>query len=149
MRAPAVVLVSVVSLIGGSITTPHAQAQSSGVQLDFAFFRDRVQPIFVTKRPGHARCVSCHVAGTPMRLQPLSPGTSTWTEEDARKNFAAVSRAVIPGSMNSALLVHPLATDAGGDLFHSGGKHWNSQNDPEWQTLAAWVRGEKLPGSER
>ena len=34
------------------------------------------------------------------------------------------------------------------DPFHAGGKHWKSQNDPEWQTLAAWVRGEKLAGSK-
>ena len=36
------------------------------------------------------------------------------------------------------------ATTAGGDPFHAGGKHWTSRNDPEWQTLAAWVRGERL-----
>ena len=50
---------------------------------------------------------------------------------------------VVPGSLKSKLLVHPLATDAGGDLFHNGGKHWNSQSDPEWLILAAWVRGER------
>jgi YVTN family beta-propeller protein len=44
--------------------------------------------------------------------------------------------------LSSRLLIHPLATDAGGDLYHNGGKHWKSQNDPEWQTLAAWARGQ-------
>ena len=43
--------------------------------------------------------------------------------------------------MKSRLLVHPLAADAGGDHFHNGGKHWLSQTNPEWQTLAAWVGG--------
>jgi YVTN family beta-propeller protein len=38
-------------------------------------------------------------------------------------------------------LIHPLANDGGGDLYHSGGKHWKSKADPEWQTLAAWVQG--------
>src|SRR5215471_4848925 len=28
--------------------------------------------------------------------------------------------------------------------MHDGGKHWKSQDDPEWQTLAAWVNGAKL-----
>ena len=37
--------------------------------------------------------------------------------------------------------MHPLARGAGGDPFHGGGKHWESQTDPEWQTLAAWVKG--------
>ena len=35
----------------------------------------------------------------------------------------------------------PLRWEAGGTTFHFGGKHWDSVNDPEWQTLAAWVRG--------
>jgi hypothetical protein len=35
----------------------------------------------------------------------------------------------------------PLAEAAGGTAFHPGGKHWTSQDDPEWQALADWVRG--------
>jgi hypothetical protein len=110
-------------------------------QLDFEFFKTQVQPIFVAKRPGHARCVSCHTTGTPMRLQPLSPGGTTWDEKQSRQNFDVVRQRVIPGSLQSKLLIHLLAAAAGGDGFHSGGKHWDSQKDPEWQTLAAWVRG--------
>ena len=109
--------------------------------LDYEFFKARVQPIFLAKRPGHARCVACHVGGTPMRLQPLSGGAG-WNDEDTRKNFEAVRRMVVPGSAKSRLLVHPLAEEAGGDFFHNGGKHWASQNDPEWQTLKAWVLGQ-------
>ena len=109
--------------------------------LDYEFFKTRVQPIFLTKRPGHARCIVCHASGTPLRLQPLPPGSATWSDEASRKNFDAVRRVVVPGSMKSRLLVHPLAEDAGGDFYHSGGKHWSSQTDPEWQTLKAWVFG--------
>jgi hypothetical protein len=114
-------------------------AQSTS--LDFDFFRTNVQPIFLAKRPGHARCIACHASGTPLRLQPLSPGSTAWNEEDSRKNFEAVRRVVMPGSVKSRLLTHPLAEQAGGDFFHSGGKHFNSQDDPEWQTLKAWVMG--------
>ena len=57
----------------------------------------------------------------------------------------AQNRFVVPGRpLKSKLLIHPLAEEAGGDEFHGGGHHWKSQDDPEWQTLAAWVRGEKL-----
>ena len=56
--------------------------------------------------------------------------------------FDVVRREVAPGSVKSKLLVHPLAEDAGGDFFHNGGKHFSSQNDPEWQTLKAWVLGQ-------
>ena len=109
--------------------------------LDYEMFKTKVQPIFVAKRAGHARCISCHSSGTPLRLQPLPSGSTTWNEEQSRKNFEAVKRVVVPGSLKSMLLVHPLAEQAGGDFFHNGGKHWNSQNDPEWQTLKAFVLG--------
>jgi len=120
---------------GVLLVTSIAQAQT----LSFEFFRDRVQPIFLAKRPGHARCIECHDNGTP-RLQELSPGATTWNDEQSHKNFDVWSRMVAPGDpKDSRLLMHPLAHEAGGDPFHAGGKHWKSQSDPEWQTLAAWV----------
>ena len=49
---------------------------------------------------------------------------------------------MVPGDpLKSILLTNPLDTEAGGSPWHEGGKHWHSQTDPEWQTLAAWVRG--------
>jgi hypothetical protein len=45
--------------------------------------------------------------------------------------------------------MHPLAASAGGDPFHTGGKHWTSQSDPEWQVLAAWVKGQTLSSAAR
>jgi hypothetical protein len=122
------------------LTTAAALTGQTG-SLDYAFFKTKVQPIFVAKRAGHARCIACHGSGTPLRLQPLPPGATTWNEEDSRKNFEAVRRVVVPGSLKSRLLLHPLTEDAGGDFYHSGGKHWSSQNDAEWQTLKAWVMG--------
>lgn len=119
-------------------------APSSPPSLDYEFFKARVQPVFLARRSGHARCIACHGSGTPLRLQPLSPGSTTWTEEESRKNFEAIQRAVEPGNVQSRLLIHPLAEKAGGDFFHNGGKHFNSQNDPEWQVLKAWVLGETV-----
>jgi len=116
--------------------------------LDYAFFKERVQPIFLKKRPGHARCVTCHRHGSPP-LEPLAPEAVTWNEEQSRANFAVWKQFVVPGNpLKSQLLLHPLAAQAGGDHFHAGGKHWKSQSDPEWQTLAAWVNGETIGGSK-
>jgi hypothetical protein len=128
-------------------------AQSTGSApskptLDYAFFKERVQPVLLKKRPGHARCVTCHEHGSPP-LQPLAAGADGWTEEQSRKNFDVWKLFVVPGNpLKSALLVHPLAESAGGDRFHAGGKHWKSQSDPEWQTLAAWVKGQTTGGSK-
>jgi len=125
--------------VGAFGQQPAAPARPT---LDFEYFKTKVQPIFLNKRPGHARCIACHGQGTPMRLQPLDPGATTWTDEESRQNFDAVRRvAVVPGSLKSKLLMHPLAEDAGGDFYHNGGKHFTSQNDPEWQTLRNWVMG--------
>ena len=47
---------------------------------------------------------------------------------------------MVPNNLTSSkLLLHPLAADGGGDFYHSGGKHWNSFLDPEWQTLAKTI----------
>src|SRR6266849_2222617 len=80
--------------------------------LDYDYFKTKVQPIFTTKRPGHARCISCHSSGTPLRLQPLAAGTTSWNDEESRKNFQAVQRVAIAGNMKSKLLVHPLEEKA-------------------------------------
>jgi hypothetical protein len=123
----------------GQQPTSSSPASSS---LNYEFFKTKVQPIFLAKRPGHARCIACHGSGTPLRLQPLSPGSTTWNEEESRKNFEAIQRVVVSGNLKSRLLLHPLEEQAGGDFYHSGGKHFSSQNDPEWQILKAWVLGE-------
>jgi len=119
-----------------------AAQQPTAPGFDYEVFKARIQPIFLAKRPGHARCVSCHSAGTAFRLQPLAPGATTWTEEETHKNFDAMRRVAAPGNLKSRILVHPLAEAAGGDFFHSGGKHWQSQADHEWQALRAWIMGE-------
>jgi YVTN family beta-propeller protein len=120
-------------------------AQQAPAALDYEFFKTRVQPMLTTKRAGNARCVSCHGFGTPMRLQPLPAGAATWSEDDSRKNFELLKSRVVAGRPEiSRLLRHPLAEAAGGDAHHDGGKHWKTTDDPEWQMLAAWVRGATL-----
>ena len=141
-------IVSWVMVAIGFLGQQPGSSSAALKQLDFEIFKAKIQPIFLARRPGHARCVTCHSAGTSFRLQPLSPGATTWTEEESQKNFQAVRRVVVPGSMKSRILTHPLAEPAGGDFFHSGGKHWSSQSDPEWQTLKAWVVGETTNSSK-
>jgi hypothetical protein len=115
----------------------YAAAQS----LDFNTYRTKVEPIFNKKRPTHARCVVCHAGGRAGFLAPLAEGQETWTMEQSRENFTRVSRLVnLQNPMNSPLLKHPLAGTAGGDDFHSGGRQFQSQDDPDWKVLADWVR---------
>jgi len=154
--ARALILLAAVSLATAmSPFSTRAAAQApppprpAAAALDYEFFKTRVQPIFLAERPGHARCIACHGSGTPMRLQALAGGRNAWTEEESRKNFDVVRRMVVPGSAKSRLLMHPLAEQAGGDFYHNGGKHWTSQNDPEWQTVKAWVMGATAPAARQ
>ncbi len=135
---------AVVACSGGS-TDPEG--------LDFAFYRENVEPIFYASRgdflppePGEPACVMCHTwqANTPLMLESLEEnddGSVYWTEAQSRANFEVVSRLVTPGDPeNSRLLQTPLSPQAGGSPMHTGGKFWDSQDNPEWQTLAEWVQ---------
>lgn len=111
--------------------------------LDFGFFRDCVQRIFLNKRQGLMECVHCHDSGVRGFAQNIPDGTY-WNNAQSRENFTLLKRYIDPGfPMRSRFLTHPLAADAGGDHFHGGGRRWASREDPEWQMLAAWVRGER------
>jgi hypothetical protein len=151
MRIVFCVMAAVLALQLAASSGAMAQqpAPASKATLDFDYFKTQVQPVFLIKRQGYTRCVVCHTGGGEAGfLQPLSPGATTWDEEQSRKNFAAVSRLVVPGQpMKSRLLTHPLEPKAGGDEFHNGGRQFTSQDDPQFQTLAGWVTGKTAGGS--
>jgi hypothetical protein len=113
--------------------------------LDYEFFKTRVQPVFLEKRPTHTRCVVCHAeSNNAFRLERLSPGAASWNDEQSRKNFEMAAKVVNPGDPGtSRLLMQPLAPEGGGNIFHSGGRQFASKEDPGWKTLAAWVNGQK------
>jgi YVTN family beta-propeller protein len=132
----------------GTTTTspPGEKAPSDSAQsaaLSYEFFKIKVQPIFLKTRAEHARCYGCHILSNRIfRLEPLAPGSTDWNEEQSRKNFQSALEVVNPDNpAASKLLLHPLAPEAGGDPFHSGGRQFASQNDPDWLVMAKWVRG--------
>jgi hypothetical protein len=138
------------------VLAPLATAQTSGSpdaqapQLDYEYFKTRVEPIFLKKRSeDHARCYVCHQVmrhgGGPLSLDMLPAGASFWTEEQSRHNFEAVSKLVVPGNPDLSLFLRmPLAPEAGGLAdTHQGGRQFASQDDPDWKNMKAWVMGQK------
>jgi hypothetical protein len=118
-----------------------SQVASQGKPLDFETFKSKVEPIFLEHRDGHVRCYVCHSENnSAFHLERLPAGANFWTDEQSRKNFQSVSGLVVPNDpAASRLLKHPLAPEAGGDLFHSGGRQFENKNDPDWKLLAQWA----------
>ena len=122
-----------------------ASAARGETVLDYDFFKRKVEPIFLKKRGDHARCAVCHqLSNNAFRLEKLPDGASFWTEDQSKKNFAVVSTLVVAGDpAQSRLLLQPLAPQAGGNAYHSGGWQFASKNDLDWKTIEAWVKGRK------
>jgi hypothetical protein len=115
--------------------------------VDFEFFRACVQNVFNTPREGHIKCSNCHNAGL-MGFAPVpGQGRGEWNEEEARQAFRVISRLIVAGNpVQSRFLLKPLHPDGGGSYAHNGPRRWQNRDDPEWQMLAAWVRGERKGG---
>jgi hypothetical protein len=138
--------VSALALATASLVSYAADAP------DFDYFKAKVQPIFLAKRPGHARCVMCHAeANNALKLEKLPAGQEHWTEEQTHKNYDTVVKIVQAADdpLKSKILIHPLAPEAGGDAFHSGGRQFVNKNDPNWKTIAAWASGATLMSGKK
>jgi hypothetical protein len=122
----------------GSVSKVMSQGKPP---LDYEAFKAKVEPIFLERREGHVRCYVCHSENNNgLHLERLSEGATNWNDEQSRKNFQSVSGLVNAANpSDSRLLIHPLAPESGGDLFHSGGRQFADKNDPDWKILAQWA----------
>src|SRR4249919_3037008 len=104
------VIAAVAALGVGAVTIGASQAAPAQA-LDYTFFKTKVEPIFMKKRPGHSPCVVCHTgANNFLRLEELAPGQTAWNDEQSKKMFESVSKLVTPANRpQSRLLIHPLA----------------------------------------
>ena len=122
-----------------------SEVASQGKPLDYEAFKSKHRAD-LPGEPRRARAVLRLSLGEQQRLPPgaASRRRKFWTDEQSRKNFQSVSGLVVPNDpAASRLLIHPLAPEAGGDLFHSGGRQFENKNDPDWKLLAQWAGAEK------
>jgi hypothetical protein len=125
---------------------PERFTPAAEPELDFEFYRTCVQQVYRSPRYGQLSCEQCHAGGFTGFAPRAADGTA-WTEEEARRGFEAIQRVILPGDpIQSRWLLKPLHPDGGGSYTHNGVRRWPSRDDPEWQMLAAWVRGERTGG---
>jgi hypothetical protein len=118
-------------------------AAAAAPSLDFEFFESCVQRVFANPREGHIRCSNCHSSGL-IGFAPVPQSGSGWSAAEAKRAFQTISRLIIPGNPEqSRFMLKPLHPDGGGSYTHNGPRRWPSRNDPEWQMLAEWIRGER------
>ena len=92
-------------------------------------------------------CTRCHAGGSA-GFAPAPANGSSWTEQEARRGFEVIQRLIVPGNPEeSRWMLKPLHPDGGGSYTHNGVRRWQSRDDPEWQMLAEWIRGERTGNS--
>jgi hypothetical protein len=97
-RASSYIAVAACLLLAAAGSLRQANSQT----LDYQTFRDKVQAVFLHKREGYTRCVVCHtINNAPFHLVPLSPGASTWNDEQSRQNFQLVQQVLLGQSFLS------------------------------------------------
>ena len=133
-----------------------AATDAAALQVPFDYYRVNIEPLFLRPRGypgstrGQAACVMCHVWQTSVRFsleEPTeTPNGGVWTEEQSRRNYEMVTKLVNASDPESSrFLLKPLSQVAGG-LPHTGGNHWASTEDPEYQVVLDWIRA--LPADE-
>ena len=103
----------IVLIIALAVILPASSAFAAEVALDYDSYKSRVEPIFLKKRPSHGRCYVCHAeSNNAFRLEKLSPGSTSWTEEQSQRNFEKIAALVVAGAPDkSKLLLQPLAPE--------------------------------------
>src|SRR5437016_9701324 len=92
-------------LTGIALQCAVSSADAQSLDYDYEFFKARVAPIFLQKRPGHTRCVVCHAerSNNAFRLEKL-PAGGRWTEEQPRRNYERAPPLARPGEPAPTLL---------------------------------------------
>ena len=76
----------VLVLATGVALSAQSTTEAERPELDYLYFKDRVEPILVETRAGQEQCVACHTSNGPLREE-LPVGEKAWTNEQSRRYF--------------------------------------------------------------
>lgn len=129
------VLCAIAAVCGGCTdASPHDPAPPSGGRqyvLDESVYGTLISPVLTNRGCDN---IACHGGGLRGTLE-LSPPE----DKDLFFDFDQVARQVDPAlPASSPLLMKPLAEAAGGDV-HTAGVTFIDTDDPDYQTILAWI----------
>jgi hypothetical protein len=135
------------TLIGGK----GGSAQNAARLLDYAYFAERVMPVFAKKAGADgAACVSCHFNHNIFKVTP--PDTDgRFTQGQIRETYRAALKVVnLDQPEKSLILAKPTSTSATEGLVgvaavaHGGGMRWSGPDDPSYRLILSWINGARF-----
>lgn len=112
-------------------------------QLDFAYFRNHVEPIFSTPGPDGFACITCHFSHAILHLESPESAKGAFSIEEVVNNYQSALRVADVGSPADSYIVRkPTSPREGvaGGLSHAGGVRWPAQKQSwQYKTLIRWM----------
>jgi hypothetical protein len=112
-------------------------------QLDFAYFRNYVEPIFSTPGPDGFACINCHFSHAILHLESPETTQGKFSIEEVINNYQSALRVVDEGAPSNSFIVRkPTSPREGvpGGLSHAGGVRWPQQKQSwQYKALIQWI----------
>ncbi len=112
-------------------------------QLNFAYFKSNVEPIFSTPGPDGFACITCHFSHAILHLESPETASGKFSIEEVINNYQSALRVVDEGAPSNSYIVRkPTSPREGvaGGLSHAGGVRWPEKKQ-SWQyhALTTWM----------
>jgi hypothetical protein len=112
-------------------------------QLNFAYFKSYVEPIFSTPGPDGFACINCHFSHAILHLESPETAKGKFSIEEVINNYQSALRVVDEGAPSNSFIVRkPTSPREGvpGGLSHAGGIRWPQQKQSwQYKALIRWI----------
>lgn len=112
-------------------------------QLNFAYFKNYVEPIFSTPGPDGFACINCHFSHAILHLESPETAKGKFSIEQVINNYQSALRVVDESAPSNSYIVRkPTSPREGvpGGLSHAGGVRWPQQKQSwQYKALISWI----------
>lgn len=124
-------------LKGAKLETPPEK------QLSYAYFVERVEPVFTTPGPDGFACINCHSTHALLHLESPETREGKFSVAQLENNYQSAHRVIdetAPG--NSTIVRKPTSPREGepGGVSHAGGIRWPDKKESwQYKALVTWM----------